>query len=109
MSTRESILTPTEILAMQVFLSRVISTAPTAIKVTGNPATDKNTDLLTARVSSRDKAGGAIYATLDKLAAGEILCFLKGWTDTLPDGSPNIERGAAMYAEFVSRPALLYP
>lgn len=94
---------------MQVFLSRVISTAPTTIKVTGNPATDENTDLLTARVSHEDKAGGAIHATLDKLEAGKILCLLKGWTDILPDGSPDIERGAAMYAEFVSRPARLYP
>ena len=109
MSTKESVPTPTEILAMQVFLSRVISTAPTTIKVTGNPATDENTDLLTARVSPRDKASGAIYATLDKLAAGKILCLLKGWTDILPDGSPDIERGAAMYVEFVSRPARLYP
>ena len=48
---------------MQVFLSRVISTAPTTIKVTGNPATDENTDLLTARVSHEDKAGGAITLT----------------------------------------------
>ena len=94
---------------MQVFLRRVISTAPTAIKVTGNPATDENTDLLTARVSPEDKAGGAFYATLDKIEAGKILCFLEGWTDTLPDGTPNIERGTAMYAQFVSRPAILDP
>ena len=101
--------TPDELLAMQVFLGRVIFTAPGGIKITGDPATDENTDLLTTRVSPEDAAEGVTRATLDKLEAGRILCFLEGWTDTLPDGSPDIEQGAAMYAEFVAHPVQLYP
>jgi hypothetical protein len=104
MSPNVPIPTPAEILAMKVFLARVVRITPAAIKITGDPATDENTDLLTAKVSE-----GFTHANLDKLKAVEILCFLEGWTDTLPDGSPDIARGAAMYAEFVAHPLQLYP
>jgi len=102
---------PAAILKMREFLARVVRTAPAAIKITGNPETDENTDLLTANVDPEDKADGVLYASLCKLTAMEIDSILAGHTpgDLLPDGQPDLERGALMFSQFVGNPPNLYP
>jgi hypothetical protein len=98
-----------ELERMRIFLARVVIAPPDAIKITGNPETDENTDLLTSRLHPEDASAGVLYASLCKGTALMIDSILAGEIDLLPSGEPDIERGKAMFREFVAHPVKLYP
>lgn len=103
---------PTEdqIQEMREFLARVIRTPLADIKVTGDPATDENTDVLKSYTATEEN--GNRTTTTEKLCmitAIEIDSILAGDIDRLPDGTPDLARGAAMFSQYVAERATLYP
>lgn len=98
--------TPPEVQTMREFLARVVNTPLLGIKITGDPATDENTDLLR---SYQKEAASVTIEKLCSIKAMEIDSILAGHIDLLPGGKPDIERGTAMFREFVAQPAKLYP
>lgn len=104
--TKATAPTAEEIQSMRRFLARVIRTPPQAIKATGNPATDENSDLLTTDLFPEEVAAGVTYKSLSKTRALEIDSILAGhWPEDLrPDGMPDIERGILMFSHFVAHP-----
>jgi hypothetical protein len=102
--------TASEVLEMRQFLTRVIQTAPAEIKVTGNPATDENTDLLKF-YRKRTLTNGVVseeLETLGKVGAVEIMSILAGWEDRLPDGTADTARGAEMFRDYIAQREPLY-
>jgi hypothetical protein len=98
-----------EIDRMRIFLARIILTPPAAIKITGNPKTDENTDLLTSKLNAEDLEKGYTSASLCMFKAMTIDSILAGDIDLLPGGKPDIEKGKAMFRKFVAHPVNLYP
>lgn len=97
---------PAGILKIRRFLARLLETPLLSIKVTGDPATDENTDLLESYTVTRDSveivklcACSAIH--IDNILAGDI--------DRLPDETPDLAKGAEMFGQFVAHPVKLYP
>lgn len=100
---------PAAVLTMRVFLARVVNVPLMSAKVTGDPATDENTDILKSyEVTEEAGATTTTMEKLDTLKALEIDSILAGHIDRLPDGSPDIARGAAMFSQFVAERATLY-
>jgi hypothetical protein len=92
------------------FLYRVMMIPIGQIKVTGNPATDENTDILKSYQVT--EAGGLKTVTIEKLDAIEAMridCILDGTFHPLPNGVPDIARGAKMFSQFVAQREKLYP
>jgi hypothetical protein len=56
-----------EILRMRIFLARVVRTPPAAIKITGDPATDENTDLLASYEIVEHEGTGSRTVTFERL------------------------------------------
>lgn len=103
---------PTEeqIQQMREFLARVIRTPLMAISITGDPATDRNTDLIKSHVTHQTEwQRVTVTEKLCSITAVEIDSILAGDIDRLPDGSPDLARGASMFVKFVSERANLYP
>lgn len=103
---------PTEeqVQEMREFLARVIRIPLMDIRITGDPATDRHTDLVKSHTET--ERHGIRTITTEKLctvAAIEIDSILAGDIDRLPDGSPDLARGAAMFSQFVAERANLYP
>jgi hypothetical protein len=98
--------TPSEFQTMREFLARVITIPLLSIKITGDPATDENTDLLQFY---QKEADGMTIEKLCAIEAIEIDNILAGECDLLPGGKPNTARAAALFREFVAHPVNLYP
>lgn len=81
-----------EVLEMRRFLARVVRTPLRAIKVTGNPETDENTDLLLSHTET----------------SMEKLCPLRACEiDGIVVADPA--RGAALFDAFLAERRPLYP
>ena len=101
---------PAAVLAMRQFLARVIAVPLVSVRVTGNPAADENTDVLKSYQVTEDAGKRTvILEKLDAVQAMEIDCILAGELDRLPNGSPDLARGASMFSQYVSERATLYP
>lgn len=96
---------------MRLYLARVVRTHPLEVILTGNPADDVNADLV---VSAQPGPGNdwtrpAMVELLDKVEAVRIDSILAGHLDQLPDGSPDIARGAALFAALLATRSPIYP
>ena len=100
--------TPTaaEVQRMRGFLARVVRTPVSDIKVTGDPATDSNTDILLT--ASEGPSGWKTLKKLDLVRAIEIDNILAGDTRTRPDGNPDLPTGARMFADYLAQRRPLY-
>jgi hypothetical protein len=95
-----------EILKMESFLCRVMTTAPASILITGNPETDENTDLV--KRYEETNAGGvkcSVLEMLDKMQALEILTLL--W-EAVPSGD-KLALARQRFSDYIGERQPIYP
>ena len=100
----------TAVSTLRKFLFRVMNTPLASIKVTGDPATDENADLLKSYHITEEN--GTKTETLEKLDAIEAMRIdniLDGTTHRLPNGKPDLVRGADMFTAYVAERVKIYP
>lgn len=95
------------LLEKRQFLARVVRTTIQAIKITGDPATDENTDLLKShsRQTLEDGSTEERVEKLDALLAIEIDCILAGDESDEED----LARFEALFDAFLAERQPLYP
>jgi hypothetical protein len=87
-----------EVLEMRQFLARVMRTSIMEIKVTGDPATDENTDLL------------ASYSKTETMLSVEKLDALEAIEIDLKLSDPATQsEGATMFRDYLAQRKQLYP
>ncbi len=107
MNATTTVPSPSEVHEMRKFLARVMRTPLQAI----NLATGENTDLL-RRHHARTLEDGQVDTITEKLCSVEAIRIdniLAGHTDRLPDGTPDLARGAALYAAFLATRETIQP
>lgn len=110
MTTTTTQPTAEQVQEMREFLARVMRFPLTDIRITGDPATDRHADLVKSHTATETQ--GIRTTTTEKLCtvtAIEIDSILAGDIDRLPDGSPDLARGAAMFSQYLAERATLYP
>jgi hypothetical protein len=100
-----------EIFRMRLFLARVIRTPLAAIKITGNPATDENTDLLGFYEIEGDEGedpGAVTIGILCPLRAIEIDNVLEKMQNYGPGSHHFIVQAREVFANYTATRPVLY-